>query len=152
MKNAIVILIVAALFPSMGWAELPEGPGKAATAKVCGQCHEAELAASLRQGRDAWNDEVSKMASLGAEGTEQEFAAIVDYLAKYFGPDAPRPINVNKATAIQLESIFGLLRKESAAFIQYRADHGNFKSIDDLRKVPGVDVKKFEAKKDRVVF
>ena len=146
------LCVALTLFAGMCRAQLPDGPGKSAIEKACSQCHDAQLVASLRQGRDGWRDEVSKMAGLGAEVTDQEFAAIVDYLAKNFGPEAPRPINVNKATGIELESIFGLLRKESAAFLQYRSDHGVFKSLDDLRKVPGVDFKKFEAQKDRLVF
>ena len=45
-----------------------------------------------------------------------------------------------------------LLRSQAALIIQYRAKNGDFKSIDDLKKVPGVDVAKIEAKKDRLVF
>jgi competence protein ComEA len=36
--------------------------------------------------------------------------------------------------------------------IKYRTDHGDFKSIEDLGKVPGLDFKKIEAKKDLLVF
>ena len=36
--------------------------------------------------------------------------------------------------------------------IQYRNKNGDFHSIDDLKKVPGVDAAKIEAKKDRLVF
>jgi len=43
-------------------------------------------------------------------------------------------------------------RSEAAAIIQYRTDHGDFKTIDDLKKVPGLDFKKIEAKKDLLVF
>ena len=45
-----------------------------------------------------------------------------------------------------------LLRREAAAVIAYRDKVGGFKSIDDLRKVPGVDFKKFDAAKDRIIF
>ena len=53
---------------------------------------------------------------------------------------------------IKLESGLTLRRSESAAIIQYRAKNGPFKSIEDLKKVPGVDTAKIEAKKDRLAF
>ena len=133
-------------------AQLPDGEGKAETEKICTQCHELERSISLRQDRDGWQATVNKMISLGAKGTDREFQAAVDYLAKnYPGETLPR-INVNKARAIELESGLTLRRSEAAAIIDYRNKHGAFKSIDDLKKVPGIDVAKIEAKKDRLTF
>ena len=62
------------------------------------------------------------------------------------------PVNVNKARAIQLESRLSLKRSEAAKILRYRKEHGDFKSIEDLIKVPGIDTAKIEAKKDRLVF
>jgi len=45
-----------------------------------------------------------------------------------------------------------LLRKEAAAVIAYREKNGLFKSVDDLKKVPGIDPQKIEAQKDRLYF
>ena len=45
-----------------------------------------------------------------------------------------------------------MLRKETAAVIAYRDKHGPFKSVEDLKKVPGIDVKEIEAHKDRLYF
>jgi competence protein ComEA len=45
-----------------------------------------------------------------------------------------------------------LLRKEAAALIAYRDKVGGFKTIDDIKKAPGVDFKKIEAAKDRITF
>jgi competence protein ComEA len=59
---------------------------------------------------------------------------------------------VNKAAAIEFESGLSLRRSQAAAVIQYREKNGPFKSIADLKKVPGIDVAKIEAKKDRLVF
>jgi competence protein ComEA len=36
--------------------------------------------------------------------------------------------------------------------IEYRTKNGNFKSLEDLKKIPGVPFAKFEAKKDRLTF
>ena len=54
--------------------------------------------------------------------------------------------------AIDLESGLSLRRSQAAAIIQYREKNGPFKSIEELKKVPGIDIEKIEAKKDRLVF
>jgi competence protein ComEA len=59
---------------------------------------------------------------------------------------------VNKATASQLASGLGLTTAEAEAVIEYRKKNGDFKTIDDLKKVPEVDAKKLDAKKDRLAF
>lgn len=133
-------------------AALPDGPGKDVTVRVCGSCHSPEKATSLHQSSQDWENTVSKMANMGAQATDEEFNSIVAYLSKNFGPEAPPPINLNTATAVDLESSLALLKSEAAAIIQYRSEKGNFKSIDDLRNVPGLDFKKIESKKSRITF
>jgi competence protein ComEA len=136
-----------------GFAQLPPGPGKAETEKLCSQCHELARSIAPRQDRTGWEATLDKMVSLGAKGTDKEFEAVLDYLAKNY-PAAPAEdrLNVNKARAIELESTIGLRRSEAAAIIAYREKNGPFKSIDDLKKVPGVDSAKIESKKDRLAF
>lgn len=133
-------------------ADLPPGPGHDETLKVCGKCHSAEQAASLRQTRTGWEETISKMVNMGSEGTDQEYEAILGYLTKTFGPEPPRAIDVNKASAIELEAGLGLTRTESAAVLKYRTDNGDFKTMDDIAKVPGIDLKKVEARKSRLKF
>ena len=38
------------------------------------------------------------------------------------------------------------------AVVKYRAEHGKFKSLPDLKKVPGINAEKLDARKDRVAF
>ena len=140
------------LFTGTAKADLPEGYGKAATVRVCGSCHSPERATSLHQTRQGWEETVTKMAKLGAQGTEDDFDAILLYLSKSFGPEVPGPLNINKATSVDLETTLLLRRSQARAILQYRAQNGDFKSIDDLRNVPGLDFAKIEAKKGRLVF
>jgi competence protein ComEA len=150
-RIALRIGAFALLAGSVG-AQLPDGPGNAETQRVCKGCHELERSVSPRQDRDGWQQTLDKMVALGAEVTEKEYNAILDYLAKnYPGEEIPK-LNVNKATAIELESRLTLPRSQAAAIIEYRAKNGVFKSIDDLKKVPGVDTAKIEAKKDRITY
>jgi competence ComEA-like helix-hairpin-helix protein len=97
-----------------------------------------------------WENTITKMAGFGAEGTDDEFSEILDYLVKNFPPVTT--VHVNQATAAQLESGLGLSTTEAEAVIEYRKKNGDFKSLDDLKKVPDVDAKKLDAKKDRLAF
>ena len=65
--------------------------------------------------------------------------------------DRDYPTIQNTAPAIDLESVAGLLRKEAAALIAYRTKHGPCKTLEDLKKVPGVDFKKIDRRRDRLV-
>ncbi|HXA66909.1 MAG TPA: helix-hairpin-helix domain-containing protein [Bryobacteraceae bacterium] len=146
------LAIAAALFITVANAQekLPIGPGRETMKRVCGACHSAENVAGMAKTREEWGAVVGEMAADGAQGTEDEFNEIVDYLATYF-PKTPK-INVNKATAKDLESGLELPAKEADAIVHFREEKGSFKSIEDVEKVPGVDAKKIEAKKDRLVF
>ena len=133
-------------------AQLPDGDGKAETQKLCAQCHELERSISLHQDRTGWQATVDKMAGFGMKASEKDMQAAVEYLVKnYPAEDIPR-INVNKARAIELESGLSLPRSQAALIIEYRTRNGDFHSIDDLKKVPGVDTAKIETHKDRLVF
>ena len=140
------------LFAALAWGQLPDGPGKAETEKICSQCHELERSISLRQDHAGWEATTNKMAGLGAKATDKELQLVVDYLAAHYPADGVPRVNVNSATSIQLESGLSLKRSEAAAVIEYRTKNGNFKSLEDLKKVPGIDVAKIESKKDRIAF
>ncbi len=143
----------AALVTASAWAQqLPDGPGKAETQRICSTCHELARSVSLRQDRAGWEATVNKMVTLGAKATDADIQAVVTYLATNFPADAIPPLRVNTARQIEFESALNLRRSQAAAIIAYREKHGPFKSIEDLEKVPGIDVAKIEANKDRLVF
>jgi competence protein ComEA len=144
--------IGATLFLTLANAQekLPDGPGRETLKRVCGACHSAENVAGMAKTREEWGAVVGEMAADGAQATDAEFNEIVDYLATHF-PKTLK-INVNKATAQDIESALELSAKEAEAMVHYREEKGSFKSIEDVEKVPGVDAKKIEAKKDRLAF
>jgi competence ComEA-like helix-hairpin-helix protein len=149
---ALVIVALLACVPrATGQDSFPDGPGKDITVRVCGTCHPPARGASVRLTRSGWQDVITKMVSLGAKGSDEELAAVLDYLAANFKGDASRPVNLNTAPAIDLESVAGLLRKEAAALIAFRTKHGPCKTLQDLKKVPGLDYRKIERRRDRLV-
>jgi competence protein ComEA len=132
------------------YPELPAGPGKDTLVRVCSKCHSPDNVIANGQDRAGWENTITKMAGFGAEASDDEFTEILDYLAKNFPPVTT--IHVNQATAEQLESGLGLSTTEAEAVVEYRKKNGDFKSLDDLKKVPDVDAKKLDAKKDSLAF
>ena len=146
-------LSAALLLSPVGWGEeLPHGTGRDETLKLCKQCHEVARSVSLRQDRAGWQNTINKMVALGMKGTEQELASVREYLAIHFPADDVPRLNVNTASAIELESALSLRRSQAAAVIAYREKNGKFKTLEELKKVPALDAAKIEAKKDRLVF
>jgi competence protein ComEA len=136
--------------------DLPEGEGKAVVEKVCTACHGADSFVGIRDDRKGWEGTVKSMMDRGAEATPAEIETIVTYLAAHFGQAAAgqdsAKINVNKATAKDIETGLDLSPEEAAAIVKYREDHGDFKVWQDLTKAPGVDAGKIEAKTDSLAF
>ena len=130
---------------------LPDGPGKDVMVQSCGTCHEARRAASARLTKAGWAAVIDSMIGRGAKIAESDVPVVLEYLTANFLGEAAQPININIAPQIDFEAAVGLLRREAAAVVRYRDTHGRFASVDDLKKVPGVDPRKIEARKAAMV-
>ena len=149
LRTVPVLLVLSA---SGLLAQIPDGPGRAEVEKNCKGCHELARSISPRQDRNAWQTTLNKMVAAGMQTTDADQTLILDFLSKNFPADDVQRVNVNKASAIELESALTLRRSQAAALVAYRTKNGPFKSIDDLKKIPELDVGKLDAKKDRIAF
>jgi competence protein ComEA len=61
------------------------------------------------------------------------------------------PINLNSATAEQLDTLDGVGPATAQKILEYRAQHGGFGSVEDLANVSGIGPKRLEALRARVV-
>jgi competence protein ComEA len=84
------------------------------------------------------------------EVTQDNRDLIAGYPAKYFGPAGK--LNINKASAREMETALAISTEDTEAIVRYRAEKGSFKTLDDLKKVPGLDAAEIEAKKDQLEF
>lgn len=125
--------------------DLPDGPGKDVLQKICVDCHDLDTVTMDNRTKEGWQKTITKMGERGAEGTDEQFEAIVTYLTKNFGR-----INVNKAPAEEIVSGIGFSAGEAAAIVQFREKNGEFKDWKDLKKVDGLDAAKVDAKKDHI--
>ncbi len=53
-------------------------------------------------------------------------------------------ININSASAKELQKVDGIGGKTAAKIIAYRGEHGAFKNVDGLLKIKGIGKKKLE--------
>src|ERR1035437_6235990 len=112
------IVLVMAL-PLLASQDLPERKEKAILKKVCTGCHVLEAALASRRTEIGWQQNVDDMISRGAEGSDEEMAAVVEYLTEYFGK-----LNVNTASQKRLQDFLGFTDKEAEAIITYRDRNG----------------------------
>ena len=150
LKAALFLLVAAAT--ALAQVQLAEGPGRVELEKICKGCHELQRSVSKKQDRDGWQGTMTKMVGLGMRAPDADVAAVLEDLVKYYAADDVPPVNVNEAAAIELESRLSLRRSQASALVAYREKNGKFKSLDDLKKVPGIDAAKFDAKKAQIVF
>lgn len=149
-SSTIAFAAVLALASAAQAQQLPDAPGKETVVKLCSSCHPPERGASVRLTREGWQDVMTRMVGIGMKGTDEELTAALEYLATHFKGEAAAPLNLNRATPVQLQSIAGLLRRESAALIAHRTKTP-CKTLEDLKAVAGLDYAKIEKRRDRLV-
>jgi competence protein ComEA len=65
------------------------------------------------------------------------------------GPAQP-PVRLNTATAEQLDTLDGVGPATAAKILDWRRQHGGFRSIDDLGEIPGIGPKRLAALRTKV--
>ena len=66
------------------------------------------------------------------------------------GGQAQGPISLNSATLEQLDTLEGVGPATAQKILDWRAQHGGFGSVDDLKQISGIGPKRFESLKDKV--
>ena len=85
----------------------------------------------------------------------RSLALAVFCLSLLFGPaigfGADNKLNLNTATAAQLETLKGIGPELANRILDYKKDQGNFKSIDELGNVKGIGEKKLADIKEMIM-
>ena len=148
-KLVVIFAVLAfAVITASGVQDAPAKPSKVMFEKTCSACHTAESVASARRTREQWQEVMDEMVSQqGAKIGDEEYSPILEYLVAAFGK-----VNVNTAPADEIAQITGLSQKDAEAIVKFRKDNGKFEDFDGLGKVPGVDLKKLESKRDAIAY
>ena len=143
---------VRAAFFLVSWAvfaqSLPDGPDKELVEAVCTACHDSARNAAKQGTKADWQAKILEMLQECPDVTQAERNRIAEYLAQNF----PRHVNVNKASAKEIQTVLEISAQEAEAVVRYRETKGAFLTVDDLKKAPGIDGAKIEAMKARVEF
>ena len=145
--SLVVPFLISSFFQVAQAQDLPEGKGKDVLESVCGACHGTDLVAARRATKEGWSYIVDDMVSRGASATNEQITTIVDYLAKNLGQ-----VNVNKGKSEEIATVLEITSTQADAIVKYRMDHGDFKTLDDLKKVPELATAKLDSKKDRLAY
>jgi len=147
-----VLLVISISFAAVLIAaqddNLPEGKGKEALGRMCTNCHGLDQVTSQRYSKKYWGSVVDDMVSRGAEGSDEDINAIISYLSRNFG----KSVNINTATAKEIETDLSFPTAQADLVVKYRADKGAFKSFEELQKVPGLDAGLLEEQKKNITF
>ena len=127
--------------------KLPEAPAKATVVRLCTSCHDSSIITDAPRTVAGWDDMMYLMKDFGAMGTEEEWKTVFEYLVTHLAL-----LEVNKAEAAHVRLVFGVSETVAADVVAYRDKQGGFKTIDDLKKAPGLDAAKVDALKDRLLF
>jgi competence ComEA-like helix-hairpin-helix protein len=120
--------------------------GEEAFLNRCSNCHGTERVLVAPRTRKGWEGVLAEMTDMGAllEPGEQE--AILAFLTERHGL-----VNVNAAAAEELVAL-GLSQKDADAIGSYRTEHGPFADFAALQRVPGLDVDRLNAVRERLAF
>jgi competence protein ComEA len=132
--------------------EFPAGEGRDTVLRLCIKCHSPNIILAYGQDRLGWENTITKMVRQGAEGTDEDFTDIADYLTDKFPPSTIQKIFVNMATDKQIAAVLDISLDDAKVIVAYRDQVKGFKSLEDMKMVPNVDTKKIDAKKDQLVF
>ncbi len=147
-RNVTALLSGALLLVSVPAAAQPPATSPAAVAKrVCSGCHAMQVVLDTPKDYDAWHDTVQKMIDHGAQGTPEDFEAVMDFLFQNM-----TTVDVNHGDEEELMVVLHA-PKTAADAIMARREKKPFKNLDDLEQsVPGLDKAVLDAKKRMIFF
>jgi len=78
------------------------------------------------------------------------FFTVIALQAGVFSEATEKKININTATASELQKLPRIGAKVAQRIVDFRTEHGNFKKIEDIMKVKGIGEKTFKRIRDRI--
>jgi competence protein ComEA len=124
-----------------------DDPSAELFSQMCSRCHDGARITAIRRTKSEWEEVLTKMITMGATGSEEEFESVFGYLRRHYGK-----VYINTASVDEIATSLGLSTKDADAIAAYRKANGSFPDFDAVKKVPDIDVKTLEAHKDAVAF
>ncbi|MEN3283610.1 MAG: competence protein ComEA [Solirubrobacteraceae bacterium] len=114
---------------------------RAGGARAGADVNAINLAAKVADGQQVVVPRRSAAAPAAGDASEGDGAT---------GAAAQPPVSLNSATAAQLDTLDGVGPATAQKILDWRREHGSFRSIDDLGEVPGIGPKRLAALRQKV--
>ncbi len=137
--SSTVFVYVCGKVKSPGVYELPNGSRYADAIKAAGGIKKTGDLDSLN------------LAQKVSDGEKIEILSTDDTTISSSDEDSGL-ININTADASLLQTLSGIGKAKAEQIIAYRESHGNFKSIEEIMKVPGIKEGAFAKIKDSITI
>jgi len=128
-------------------AKAAEDPDTGLFMRLCNDCHDTNQIVSRRRTRTEWEDVITKMVEQGLSGSAKDLETVFAYLNRNYGK-----VFINRAPADELVAVLTITQKDADALVAYRKTAGPFADFEAIRKVPGIDLKKLEDRKDAIAY
>ncbi len=86
----------------------------------------------------------------GAEAQTDEYRVVTERTVPREAAAERGPIDINTATADELQELMGIGPALAQAIVDYRAEHGPFASVDELLEVSGIGEGKLDGIREDV--
>ena len=144
---SVTTSLIAFPVPQAPADKLPEAPGKAVLTKMCTSCHGTDVITDAPRTVPSWIDTVLSMKDFGAEGSDEDWKAVTDYIVVNLAH-----LQVNKSTAAEMAQVLRVSEKAGEEVVAYREKQGGFKTIADLKQAPGLDAALIDTLAPRLIF
>jgi competence protein ComEA len=132
-----------------GVYELPPGSRVQDAVEAAGGLDATADLSTINLARRVRDGEVIVIATLPTGGETAVGTDIQGYSGSS-GPDSSGKVNINTATASELESLPGIGKVTAERIIAFREANGPFHSVDDLVQIQGVSTRTVESLRDLV--
>ncbi|SMB90810.1 competence protein ComEA [Desulfonispora thiosulfatigenes DSM 11270] len=156
-KSSYIMVHVFGAVHKPGIYELPEGARVEDALNLAQPTVEALIDKYLNRAK-ILEDEEPIFVPSAADIIEDENLESMPVMADGFNPlntegrgtTNKDQININKASASELQSLPGIGQVKADAIIEYRNSNGNFKSIEEITNVKGIGAATLEKLKDKI--
>ena len=133
--------------PKESQGKLPDDPDTPLFVTLCHDCHDAANILARRRTMAEWEDVITKMIEKGLKAEDRDLETVFAYVSRHYGK-----VFINRAPTDELIAVLTITQKDADAIVAYRKAGGTFTDFESLKKVPGLDLKKLEDKRDAIAY
>lgn len=149
-EDTIITVYVSGEVNSPGLVELPSDSRIADAIKVCGDFTPLADKAKINLAQKLTDGMQIQVSSKAPVNNSNEQVNDTNSNIPSNNNSSSNLININTATKEDLDTLPGIGPATAQKIIDYRQEHGNFSSIEDIKNVKGIGEAKFSKMQDKI--